>query len=227
VFGLQASGIDGVSPPHKTIEEMAAAYLAEVRGLQPRGPYLLGGYSGGGLVAFEMARRLTDSGETVGLLALIDTFHPEMALHRLQRSPGRLERLRMEGVAYLSGAFERRLQSRKDAKDARIIDEHLARGEAVPLALRDHYLSRNFACAARLSVPKPWTGRATLFRAERVDRFLLSRGPAYGWDREILGGVEIMTVPGDHATLVLGSNAECLVRFLSAAIARVSPSFGS
>jgi thioesterase domain-containing protein len=74
-YGVQASGIDGVSPPHETIEEMAEAYVAEIRELQPGGPYLLGGYSGGGIVAFEMARRLTALGQEVGLLAFIDTFH--------------------------------------------------------------------------------------------------------------------------------------------------------
>jgi thioesterase domain-containing protein/acyl carrier protein len=220
VFGLQASGIDGVSRPHTTIEEMAAAYLTEVREVQPHGPYLLGGYSGGGIVAFEMARRLTASGEEVGLLAFIDTFHPEMSVLRLRRFRTRLERLRSEGLSYVHGALERRRTAKQIARDDRTVAEHLARGEAVPLVLRDHYLSRNFECAARLYFPKPWPGRATLFRAEKISHSARSRGPAYGWDREILGGVEVMTVPGDHDTLLLGANAARLVRSLNAAIHR-------
>ena len=54
-YGLQARGIDGVLEPHQSIEAMASAYLEEIRAVRPHGPYVLGGYSGGGLVAFEMA----------------------------------------------------------------------------------------------------------------------------------------------------------------------------
>src|SRR4029077_8113983 len=75
-YGLQSRGIDGVSRPHHSIEEMAAAYVTEVREVQPEGPYLLGGYSGGGVVAFEMAHQLTAAGEAVALLVMFDTFPP-------------------------------------------------------------------------------------------------------------------------------------------------------
>ena len=78
-YGLQSRGIDGVSRPHHSIEEMANAYLAEIREVQPEGPYMLGGYSGGGLVAFEMAHQLTAAGETVALVVMFDTFPPKIA----------------------------------------------------------------------------------------------------------------------------------------------------
>ena len=55
---------------------MATAYLAEIREVQPEGPYMLGGYSGGGLVAFEMAQQLTAAGEKIALLVMFDTFPP-------------------------------------------------------------------------------------------------------------------------------------------------------
>jgi acyl carrier protein len=57
VFGFQALGIDGVTAPGASIEQMAQAYLDELRAVQPHGPYLLAGYSGGGVIAFEMANR--------------------------------------------------------------------------------------------------------------------------------------------------------------------------
>ncbi|HEX3528888.1 MAG TPA: amino acid adenylation domain-containing protein, partial [Thermoanaerobaculia bacterium] len=66
-------------PPAKSIEEMAARYLAEVRCVQPQGPYRLGGWSMGGLVAFAMARQLAAEGQAPELLALIDTLPPETA----------------------------------------------------------------------------------------------------------------------------------------------------
>ena len=83
VFGLQASGIDGVSAPGESIEQMAQTYLDDIRAVQPHGPYLLAGYSGGGVIAFEMARRLEAAGEPIGVLAFIDTFHPQMPLPQI------------------------------------------------------------------------------------------------------------------------------------------------
>jgi amino acid adenylation domain-containing protein len=73
VIGIQARGLDGYEPPHATVEAMAAEYLREVKARQPDGPYYLCGYSFGGLVAFEMARRLRESGDEVALVGLFDT----------------------------------------------------------------------------------------------------------------------------------------------------------
>ena len=63
VIGIPGTCLDGHEPPHVTVEAMAAEYLREVKTRQPDGPYYLCGYSFGGLVAFEMARRLWESGD--------------------------------------------------------------------------------------------------------------------------------------------------------------------
>lgn len=76
VYGLQARGLDGVSPPHTTIPEMAAYYVQAVRQVQPHGPYLLGGYCLGGVIAYEMACQLQALGEATALLAIIDGYAP-------------------------------------------------------------------------------------------------------------------------------------------------------
>ena len=73
VIGIQARGLAGKDPPHTTVEAMAAEYLRAVKARQPDGPYNLCGYSFGGLVAFEMARRLRESGDEVALVGLFDT----------------------------------------------------------------------------------------------------------------------------------------------------------
>ena len=72
VIGIQARGLAGEGPPHTTVEAMAAEYLNSVKARQPDGPYYLCGYSFGGTVAFEMARRLWESGDEVGLIGLFD-----------------------------------------------------------------------------------------------------------------------------------------------------------
>ena len=73
VIGIQARGLEGENPPHATVEAMAAEYVKVVKAHQPDGPYNLCGYSFGGLVAFEMARRLRESGDEVALVGLFDT----------------------------------------------------------------------------------------------------------------------------------------------------------
>ncbi len=73
VFGIQARGLARQELPHTTVEAMAIEYLREIKARQPDGPYYLCGYSFGGLVAFEMARRLWESGSEVGLVGLFDT----------------------------------------------------------------------------------------------------------------------------------------------------------
>ncbi len=72
-YGLQSRGLDGMLSPCTTIEEMASLYVSEIRKVQPRGPYFLGGYCMGGTVAYEMAQQLTALGEKVALLAVFDT----------------------------------------------------------------------------------------------------------------------------------------------------------
>jgi thioesterase domain-containing protein len=74
VYGLQAQGLDSAQEPHDCIEAMAAFYVSEIRGVQPHGPYLLGGWSMGGLIAMEAASQLGKAGEEVALVALLDTY---------------------------------------------------------------------------------------------------------------------------------------------------------
>lgn len=85
IYGLQARGLDGREPPLRDLEGMAAYFLASVRARQPHGPYLLGGYSMGGLVALELAQALLGAGEKVALLALFD-----MTVRRRHLSLGQL-----------------------------------------------------------------------------------------------------------------------------------------
>jgi amino acid adenylation domain-containing protein len=75
-YGLQPLGLDGEQPPFTRIEDMAAYYIEALRRVQPSGPYYLGGWSFGGLVAFEMAQQLLSSGHQVALLAILDTLAP-------------------------------------------------------------------------------------------------------------------------------------------------------
>ncbi|MFB1482715.1 non-ribosomal peptide synthase/polyketide synthase [Corallococcus sp. RDP092CA] len=76
-YGLQARGLDGERQPLDTVEALAASYVRAVRGVQPHGPYHLGGWSLGGVIAYEMAYQLREAGEAVELVAMIDSYVPE------------------------------------------------------------------------------------------------------------------------------------------------------
>ena len=86
-YGLQSQGLDGSCPPLDKIEDMAALYVKEIQRVRPHGPYFLGGYCGGGTIAFEVAQQLQAEGEQIALLALFDTsnwstIHPPSLLGR-------------------------------------------------------------------------------------------------------------------------------------------------
>ena len=75
-YALQARGLMGTQEPHTRIEEMAADYIHAIRAAQESGPYMLGGWSMGGLIAFEMACQLQRQGQQVALVALFDSITP-------------------------------------------------------------------------------------------------------------------------------------------------------
>jgi amino acid adenylation domain-containing protein len=238
-YGLQAHGVDGTTKPQEVIEEMAETYLAEVRDLQPHGPYLLGGYSGGGVVAFEMARRLTEAGEQVALLALIDTPNPLMQLRvptTMARIVGdgfrvRFRRAMTGGLPYLIAALRRKRDEARElaraAREEREADALRAQGRVLPLSLRSEDMERSFERAFVRYRPQRWSGKAVLFRAKDVDFLFAEGGPCYGWDEIIEGGVEVLQVPGNHQSMLRGPSAEVLFQSLGRVIEEVQSSFAT
>ncbi len=85
-YGLQARGLDGKEKPFMRVEEMAAHYIDEIRSVQARGPYLIGGTCTGGLAAYEIAQQLTAQGEDV-ILAVMESWHPRSYLTHWTRPP--------------------------------------------------------------------------------------------------------------------------------------------
>ena len=106
IYGMQARGIDGVDEPFDRIEDMVQFHLDAIRELQPRGPYLLIGYSLGGLVVLEMAHLLSAMGEKVGLLAMLDAYPhlSHLALGQRLRIRARRARRGLQFVGDLGGS---------------------------------------------------------------------------------------------------------------------------
>jgi amino acid adenylation domain-containing protein len=194
VYGLQAQGLDGVHPFHCRVEDMAEHYLKEIKSVQPEGPYYIGGYSFGGYVCLEMAKRLQQAGQEVGLVALIDTF-PEKEksntslLMKLLTLPPR------EWAAF----FHRKVRAGIN---------HWMALATFPQIIKDSW----HACAKaeRAYQLQPYQGTAVLLRPSKQS-LRSSEDPAAVWSQWILGGVEVREIPGDHGSIT----KEPLVRHLA------------
>jgi thioesterase domain-containing protein len=188
-FGLQARGIDGRDDPLDKIEPMAEAYLAAIRTVQPRGPYHLGGYSFGALVAFEMAQQLARSGERVGLLAILGAGAPPFL-------PPDLAELMELGARYADDQARLMYNTAIPERDRLTQDyDQLRQGwQAAPPLQR--VAAANGLAQARYA-PRPYAGQAVLF-ITREQQILCRNDPTMGWWMLCACGVEVVPLAGTH-----------------------------
>jgi amino acid adenylation domain-containing protein len=207
-YGLQSPPAGFFPEPAISIEQMAALYNREIRSVQPVGPYLLGGWSMGGLVAWEMAQQLAKEGETIGLLALIDTTPPpryleadDQANNRSMLSLFALDMSRLVGrdPSPLAEQF-----SRAAAQDQwNMVQEALiSYGMLTPrtahaemTALLDTF-TRNFLAINNYSLQQSQQRVVYLRASESPERF------SKAWTTWAGGGIEYHSVPGDHFTML-------------------------
>lgn len=218
VYGLQARGLYGDQEPHETFEEAARDYLAEVRAVQPQGPYLLGGFSGGGLAAYEMARQLRAAGEEVSLLVMLDTPLPFQAPLGIQdRILMKLQDLRRHGFSFFGNWIRQRIswreeQSRKReaaGNEATGAQFHNTRIEAAFRAALARYRLLAYDGSVLLLRPK----LNIVYRLRGGRRLQEGRNEAIednGWTPYV-AELEVQEVAGDHDSMVL----EPFVRVLS------------
>jgi len=126
IYGLQARGVDGQDPPHGTIEEMAAHYVQAIRKVQPQGPYYLGGYSSGGVIALEMAQQLAAVGEVIGCVFLLDTYPTtERVTQALEEKMNYAMRSAMTANLFLTGVGNDGVRLHADQLDGVLPDQHV------------------------------------------------------------------------------------------------------
>lgn len=215
-YGLQAQGVDG-SAPLKSIEEMASLYLPELLRVHPHGPYLLGGYSGGGNIAYEMAQRLIRSGRKVALLVLLDTFRAGIKPVRLTPK-GHLKLLFEDGPSYLWERAEARIaRFRWEFSNELKIRFYTRQGHPLPIELRELVMTRQFWEATDRYVPEPYSGRVTLYRAAEVAPIFNHAGQNLGWD-DLISDLEVVEVPGNHDSLVYEPNVNVMTSHLRNAL---------
>lgn len=202
-----------------TIEALAALYITAIRDVQPKGPYHLGGWSMGGVIAYEMAKQLRAAGDQVATLSLIDSYTPEAA-----KAMEKQVRPDDDDDTRLLIAF---------AKELGLDDPAIILANTSPADLLTTRLERMIdeaKCASMLSididnaqirdmfamfqanvqamnqyVPGRYLEGATLFVTGD-----LTDAPRYGWTAAIDGTLKRVIVPGDHFSILKSPNVKDL-----------------
>jgi thioesterase domain-containing protein/acyl carrier protein len=221
VLGVRWAG-DGYGD--HSIQDLARIHADRIRTVQPHGPYLLGGWSFGGVLAFEVARRLVEDGERVDFVGLVDA---NPVLDPITGTP-------QEETTYfdmLSRVLEE--VDRSEADDRPVDVSTLAgdedwvglMGGAAPTGLTTRHLRRHLSLArdgmrAVMNYrPRPYGGAVELFQADgtapEIQRRLAAR-----LRESVAGPVRVHAVPGDHVGMLHGTNATTLAEAMDDALAR-------
>jgi len=222
IHGMQTRGIDGVEEPFDRIEDMAQFYLDAIREVQPHGPYLLIGYSLGGLVTLEMAQRLSESGEKIALLAMLDSYPnirylpPGQRIRLLRRLVARhastVVQLPMrEAVSYILRPSERRQHIPGDHSGR-------ARYQSSGVSPAMQRVRDSAYLALSRYQPRFYRGAIKFVRAQVSTDF--PDDPAAVW-ANLANQFEVETVPGDHLEIITTHFAQLacvLSRFVTEAL---------
>ncbi len=218
VYGLQAVGLDGVQAPHKNVKDIAAHYTSEILSIMPEGPFLLGGSSFGGLVAYEMAQLLHDKGLPVDLVVMFDAYGPNYPrrrpettrirrkffkyMRRLDTHWCNLVATNMEGRWVYLRVKGKKLVKRMSNK----IKNRLHRlTHPLPKELRKiqnvHMTAAKKKKKRHQREPRRFGGRLVLFRADKQPLGIYP-DPFLGWNTVAGDQIEVFEVPGHHTSII-------------------------
>jgi amino acid adenylation domain-containing protein len=216
IFGLRPSTQDPTF--FSTVESVAATYVHAIRAIDPRGPYRIGGYSSGGVIAYEMAQQLQTAGARVTVLAMLDS----TAAGTLQRALTPVVMWRMLKNAAYWPVDDDFLRSAPLDQVRRVASKIKRRRVAVDI--RDRLGVWKFPESARDTLeahyrmllayrPEPYSGVVTVLRA-RTLRLSFRGTPDLGWRVLARGGLRLRVVEGAHDNIL----TEPRVRRLAAAL---------
>jgi thioesterase domain-containing protein len=200
---FQAIGYDGEGPPLGSVSAMAEVYVRELRQRQPSGPYLLGGWSFGGVIAFEMAQLLVAAGEVVARLVLIDSYAP------LASNPDELARTDvLRAVAHDLGQImqvdfpfpERELEAMPAERRLEHLLERAGALEVMTGGSGGAVFRSNLRALYQYG-PRPYAGDAHVLHASRPAA-VLAKNASTSWRDFVTGELHLETVPGDHYELM-------------------------
>ncbi|HET7085327.1 MAG TPA: amino acid adenylation domain-containing protein [Rhizomicrobium sp.] len=225
LYGVPAPPLDGTARLPASIAEIAAAYISEIRKVQPAGPYHLIGWSFGGTVAYEMARRLRQSGEAVAFLGLIDTNAGRYNTAGLRKTApaggGRSAIVKtVKHLAWTIGdAMDRaQIAAGKIPNDLR----HLL-GIAIPHEARTVFYLRKFVGAERAYAPERYPGTITLFTRKGAVAW-----HSANWSKLAGGSLSIHELPAArHLEILLPENSRFLALRIDQCLSALTYSDGA
>jgi len=186
-------GEDGSPIKYTSVESIAAHFIKEMKLVRPEGPYLLGGYSFGGIVAYEMAQQLTAAGQDVPLVAMFDTYAPS-----IYKDLARAERRLHDPLKHMVMR--------------QLVKIEQARGQISSPKLRHFHIIDTYDKAIRNYRIKKYDGTVTMYKAEK------SQGPDdMGW-AGLASRLDIRMIPGDHYSLIKEPDVEMLAQHLTSDI---------
>ncbi|NES82289.1 MAG: amino acid adenylation domain-containing protein [Moorea sp. SIO2B7] len=225
-YGLQSVGLNGEQEPLEKIEEMATLYIEALQTIQPQGSYYLGGWSMGGLIAFEIAQQLQARGHEIALLALIDSYPCA------NNMPKEADDTMLVSLfaKHMGGIFGHKLFIRVDDLKEISSDRQLkfvleqAKGLGIlSKEVSEQHLSQALKifkanCRAIYSyLPQPYSGQIKFFRA--TDTVISNSAP--GWESFAVGDLEIHEIIGDHYAPVREPQVQVLAKYLSSYIEKL------
>ena len=228
-YGLQARGLFGDDEPHETFEEAARDYIAEMRVVQPHGPYLLGGFSGGGITALEIAKQLRAAGEETALLVMLDTRPPrDPQPTRKERVMMHMQRLQRDGGKYLTEWGQNRLDWEVKKLKKRLNGSPAV--EETPATFHNQAIEAAFRAALERYQVSYHPGKMVLFRPKLEQTYVFGPNRVMNSQRvfvyhdndwgQFFDEVEVHEVPGNHDSMVLEPTVRVLASHLRGCIER-------
>jgi thioesterase domain-containing protein len=231
VHAFQDRGLDGSLPQYASIPAMATAYVEEIQRRQPAGPYVLGGFCMGGVVAYEMANQLRQRGERVATVLLIDAAPlGHLAGGRVYTTRGRI-RTHLQEFSQLRG---RALADHVWETTTNVYDRmmrptwwrfvrarYLDRGRPLPRFFQD-VEAVNWRLATDYVAPA-YTGRVALLRELHGSEPAGDRYRREMWASLVAGGEftvhDVRSEAVTHMTLLKEPHVRLLAREMDAAVA--------
>jgi len=227
-FALQAPGLAAGEEPVPSIPDLAARYLAAIRRVQPAGPYRIGGWSVGGVVAFEMARQLLAAGERTALLLLIDCRAPDERMKAGNRKAlGTFEdaTIARHFLQYLARRNEVDPPSSPELEDrtalaerARGLDPSFRSLDGAEIERRFEVYRSNLRALLGYE-PRRHEGSATLLQASE-EHPSHPRPATLGWEDFVAQGIEYRPVGGTHFTLTAPRHVPALAGVIEDCLSR-------
>ena len=206
VHGLQPTGHNLELLPYPSLEELASELIKDMRRVAMSGPYNLVGFSAGGLIAYEIAQQLRNSGEQVGLLGLLDTDGPgyprPLPLHA--RLIQHFRKIRLlgprDGFRY---AIDRGHDILRRFPRSFTSSGQRIHGDQVQPSPTDQIAGHSWNDVHYRYRPRAYEWRVDLFTANKLDWLGFDfDDPRLGWGSVVGGELKLHQIPGDHLEII-------------------------